>query len=212
MLTVCETFVSIQGESTYAGEVCAFVRLSGCNLSCGYCDTRYAFEHGKEMPVEDIVRWVKGQGCNLVEITGGEPLMQRETAQLADALVNQGHRVLVETNGSYDISVLPRSCVKIVDVKCPGSDMAHSFFIPNLKALTRHDECKFVISNKDDFVWSHAFVNTHRLADICTVIFSPNTTTLKPKDLAEWIIEKKPGARLGLQLHKCIWGEDVRGR
>jgi 7-carboxy-7-deazaguanine synthase len=211
MLTVCELFKSIQGESTFAGEVCSFVRLAGCNLSCSYCDTEYAKRGGTQMTADDIIAWVEENHCRLVEITGGEPLLQNEVVSLAARLCDDTYKVLVETNGSLDISSLPDSCVKIVDVKCPGSGMEPSFFMPNLNAITHNDECKFVISDKGDFDWACDFVLRHRLTNRCTVLFSPNSAKLEPKDLAEWIVQKNPGVRLGLQLHKFIWSNE-RGK
>jgi 7-carboxy-7-deazaguanine synthase len=215
MLTVCELFKSIQGESTFAGEVCSFVRLAGCNLSCSYCDTAYANQAGSgtQMTEDDILAWVELQHNRLVEITGGEPLVQKETAALAARLCDEAYTVLVETNGSLDISVLPDSCIKVMDVKCPSSGAAGSLHLPNLDALTAKDECKFVIGDRPDFDWACRFITENRLARCgCTVIFSPNHAALPARTLAEWLIEVNPGARLGLQLHKCIWGDDAKGR
>jgi 7-carboxy-7-deazaguanine synthase len=211
MLTVCETFKSIQGESTFAGEVCAFVRLSGCNLSCSYCDSVYAKKGGTPMSVDDLCAWVRTQECRLVEITGGEPMLQKETVDLAGRLCDDGHTVLVETNGSKDISALPEPCVRIVDVKCPASGAADSFFLPNLNEIRPHDECKFILCNRADFDWACDFVAKYRMAGRCTIIFSPAWNALAPKDLAAWMLEKNTGARLGLQVHKYIWG-DAKGR
>ncbi len=211
MLTVCELFKSIQGESTFAGEVCSFVRLTGCNLSCSYCDTEYAKSGGTPMSLDDILAWVEAQQCRLVEITGGEPLLQKEVVSLVARLCDDTYTVLIETNGSQDISALPDSCVKIVDVKCPGSGVESSFFMPNLAAITQNDEIKFVISDRPDFEWACDFVSRYRLTNRCTVLFSPNSSKLAPKDLAEWIVQKNPGVRLGLQIHKFIW-ENERGR
>jgi 7-carboxy-7-deazaguanine synthase len=213
MLVVCELFKSIQGESTFAGEVCSFVRLAGCNLSCSYCDTAYANKAGEgtQMSIDDIVSWASSQHNRLVEITGGEPLMQKETAGLAARLCDETFTVLVETNGSQDISVLPDPCVRIMDVKCPSSGMADSLYLPNIGALTPNDECKFVISDRGDFDWACSFLVKYRLTSLCTAIFSPNTAKLPAKTLAEWVVETNPGVRLGLQLHKCIWGDDARG-
>ena len=214
MLTVCELFKSIQGESTYAGEVCSFVRLAGCNLSCSYCDTAYANEPGcgRQMSIDEVVSWVKSRHTGLVELTGGEPLIQKDAAGLAARLCDESFSVLVETNGSQDISVLPDPCVRIMDVKCPSSGMADSLYRSNLDALKANDECKFVISDRSDFDWACLFLSENRLTRKCTVIFSPNLPFLPAKVLAEWIIETNPGARLGLQLHKCIWGDDAAGR
>jgi 7-carboxy-7-deazaguanine synthase len=212
MLTVCETFVSIQGESSFAGERCAFVRLSGCNLTCSYCDTVYAREPGTSMSVDDVYNWVRAQECRLIEITGGEPLLQKDTVELAARLCDDGYTVLVETNGTLDISPLPEPCVRIVDVKCPSSGAAGSFFMRNISELRPHDECKFVISNRADFDWAGAFAAQHRLFGKCTVMYSPSWGVLSPRDLAEWMLEAKSGARLGLQMHKNIWGADTKGR
>ncbi|HUI91664.1 MAG TPA: radical SAM protein [Chitinivibrionales bacterium] len=211
MLTVCETFKSIQGESTLAGEVCAFVRLAGCNLSCVYCDSRYARTGGTSMSVDDVCAWVRSQECRLVEITGGEPLLQKETAILAGRLCDDGHTVLVETNGSKDISMLPEPCIRILDVKSPASGAGGSLHMPNLNELRPHDECKFVLCDRADFEWAVDFVAQYRLAGRCTIIFSPAWNILAPKDLAAWMLEKNTVARLGLQVHKFIWG-DARGR
>jgi 7-carboxy-7-deazaguanine synthase len=212
MLTVCEKFKSIQGESTFAGELCVFVRLSGCNLACSYCDTAYAQEGGAVESVDDVCAWVRAQQCRLVEITGGEPLLQKDAIELAGRLCDDGHTVLVETNGTQDISPLPEPCVRIVDVKCPSSGSAGSFYLPNLNELRPHDECKFVLSNRADFDWACEFAAQHRLGGRCTYLFSPVGNKVTPKELAEWMLEKNTGARMGLQLHKYIWGENAKGR
>jgi 7-carboxy-7-deazaguanine synthase len=212
MLRVTEQFKSIQGESTYAGEPCSFIRLAGCNLTCVYCDTGYARDGGVATSIEEIVRVVETHVCGLVEVTGGEPLLQRETPELCRALLDKNYTVLVETNGSLDISALAPGCVRIVDVKCPGSGMAGSFLEKNLAALNGRDQLKFVISNAADFKWANDFVATRNLRKRCTVIFSPNTDMLRPRDLAEWIIAENAPVRLGLQLHKIIWDLDTKGR
>jgi 7-carboxy-7-deazaguanine synthase len=210
MLDVCEIFKSIQGESTYAGEVCSFVRLSGCNLECTWCDTTYAREKGTLRSVEEICTEVDGHGGFLVEVTGGEPLIQAETPALCERLLEMGHTVLVETNGSLDIAVLPRGAVRIMDVKCPSSGVSDKFRFSNIDAIRPIDECKFVLSNRDDYVWARAFSLDNGLADRCEVIFSPNLKSLPPRELAGWIIDDKLGVRLGLQIHKFIWGENER--
>ena len=212
MLSVCEVFKSIQGESTYAGELCSFVRLSGCNLHCTYCDTEYARQPGASITIDACIDAVKALGCSLVEITGGEPLLQPETPDLCGRLIDAGHTVFVETNGSLDIAKLPLACVRIVDVKCPGSGMESSFYLNNINALNASDQLKFVISDARDFDWSLNILKSKELLKRCVVIFSPNTNILKPKDLAEWIIKANVPVRLGLQLHKIIWGNDARGR
>jgi 7-carboxy-7-deazaguanine synthase len=211
MIEISEIFKSIQGESTRAGEVCAFVRLSGCNLDCSYCDTRYAREPGVIRSVDEVVKLVQSLNCKLVEITGGEPLMQHETPALCTRLIAEGYTVMVETNGSCDISVLPEGTVRIVDIKCPGSGMADSFLMKNIRVLKACDECKFVLTGRKDFDWALAFVSEYNINSICTVLFSPVHGMLESGSLAEWILECNAPVRLGLQLHKIIWGVDARG-
>ena len=210
-MKICEIYQSIQGESTYAGTPCTFVRLSGCNLSCTYCDTQYALQEGTEHSVPEIIGKVKNLGTSLVEITGGEPLLQEETPLLCRKLLSNGHTVLVETNGSLNIALLPQDCIIIMDIKCPGSGCADSFYFDNISNLRQHDECKMVISGKDDFNWALQFTCDNSLHNRCTVIFSPNTKKVSPGELAGWILEANAPVRLGLQLHKIIWGENVRG-
>jgi len=212
MLLVNELFFSIQGESTFAGERCVFVRLTGCNLRCSYCDTAYAFTNGTPMSIDDICAKVSNYHCNLVEITGGEPLLQSETPELCCRLLENGYTVLVETNGSMDIRPLPPECIRIVDVKCPGSTSGESFNMHNLNTLTGCDQLKFVISDSNDFDWAVAFIERHRLVNRYTILFSPNTTSCSVEELAGWIVENNTQVRLGLQLHKIIWGDNARGR
>jgi len=210
MLKVCEIFNSIQGESSHAGKTCSFVRLSGCNLRCTYCDTPYALTEGEELPLEQVVRSVQEHRTRLVEITGGEPLLQAETPLLCKRFLELGYTVLVETNGSLAISIVPPPAIRIVDVKCPSSGHEGSFLSKNISLLTSCDECKFVLSDKDDFFWALDVVHKENLHEIATVIFSPNMKLLPPKDLADWILEENAPVRLGVQLHKIIWG-DLRG-
>lgn len=211
MIKICEIFRSIQGESTRAGMICTFARLSGCNLTCTYCDTRYALQYGTKISVDEILTKVNDLGCRLVEITGGEPLLQKETPLLCQKLLDLGYTVLVETNGTQDISQLPDGCIKIMDIKCPGSGCADSLYRDNISHLTSDDECKMVLSGRDDFEWALEFVRQHTLHEKCTVLFSPNTQNVSPRDLAEWICKENAPVRLGLQLHKIIWGYDVQG-
>jgi 7-carboxy-7-deazaguanine synthase len=210
MINICETFKSIQGESTHAGRVCSFVRLSGCNLSCSYCDTRYAFTESRSCTIDEIMQTVESYQCKLVEITGGEPLMQSETPQLCKRLIDKGYTVLIETNGSYPIDLLPGGCIRIVDVKCPGSGESGSFLLKNIELLEPDDEIKFVISSVDDFNWSVDFVKRYNLERLATILFSPDLGKIASSELASWILEKNVPVRLGLQLHKLIWG-DKRG-
>ncbi len=209
-LTVNEIFFSLQGESSRAGRPCVFVRLTGCNLRCGYCDTTYAYQEGREMYVEQIIDEVKRHHCGLVEITGGEPLMQPETAELARWLIELDYTVMIETNGSYDVGVLPQEVVKIVDIKTPGSGEGESFIPGNLKHLEAKDEIKFVICSRADFDWAVATINEHRLTAICPVNISPAAGNVSPQEAAEWILNSGLDLRLNLQLHRIIWG-DRRG-
>ena len=210
LLKVCEIFKSIQGESTFAGRICSFVRLTGCNLACTYCDTKYAFTEGSEQTIDQIFQTIRGHRTSLIEITGGEPLLQNNTPALCKKFIDNGYTVLVETNGSVDIGLLPAGCIRIVDVKCPGSGSAGSFQIDNIEKLTKADELKFVISDKADFDWSFDFVVKHELNNRAIVLFSPCMGKLSLSDLAAWIIESNAAVRYGLQLHKIIWG-DQRG-
>ncbi|MFP4165051.1 MAG: 7-carboxy-7-deazaguanine synthase QueE [Chitinispirillaceae bacterium] len=211
MLRVCEIFKSIQGESSFAGNLCTFVRLSGCNLACSWCDTAYAREEpGREMSVEQITEEVNKYSIKLVEITGGEPLLQAETSKLCQELLQQGYTVLVETNGSQNINLLPSGVRRIVDVKCPGSGAGNSFLMDNLETLESCDEIKFVISSLGDAAWAQMFMKENELQKICSVIFSPVADQLEPKKLAEWIVDRELDVRMGLQLHRIIWG-DRRG-
>ena len=207
MLRVCEIFKSIQGESSFAGYVCSFVRLSGCNLRCSYCDTAYAWEEGECKSIDEVLTLVREHRTSIVEITGGEPLLQAETPQLCGRLLDLDYTVLVETNGSLDISVLPAGVKRIVDIKCPSSGHAGSICEKNYRHLQPGDECKFVLSDKDDFFWAVETVRRENLSETAKVTFSPNMPALSCRDLAEWIIEENAPVRLGIQLHKVIWGE-----
>jgi 7-carboxy-7-deazaguanine synthase len=211
-MLVTEIFKSIQGESTWAGLPCSFVRLSGCNLRCSWCDTAYGWDQGTAQPIEAIVAQINQHCTGLVEITGGEPLLQAETPDLCRRLLDTGFTVLIETNGTLDISVLPEACIRIMDVKCPSAGVHVPFLADNLAHLARRDECKFVIANRGDFDFAADFASVHRLYEKCNaVIFSPVLTMLKPRDLAKWILDANIPVRLGPQLHKVIWGEETRG-
>lgn len=224
-MRVTEIFRSIQGESTYAGLPCVFVRLTGCNLRCVWCDTAYAFYGGRQMSLEEVLAAVQQLATvgehriRLVEITGGEPLLQRETVPLAQRLLEQGFEVLVETSGERFIGVLPPAVVKIVDVKCPDSGEAGRFHPQNLEALSPRDEVKFVIASRRDYEFARAFLHQHRLVErVRQVIFSPvfadpagDWPGLPPRELAEWILADGLPVRLGLQLHKFIWDPAMRG-
>lgn len=209
-LLVCEIFRSLQGESTNTGRICAFIRLAGCNLECSYCDTPYARSGGRMMSIEAILGVINGYATQLVEITGGEPLLQQGTVHLARQLLACRKTVLIETNGSLDIGPLPPECIRIVDIKCPSSGMQHSFMERNISRLRSGDEVKFVIGTREDFDWALSYVKHHSLESKCTILFSPVGGRLLPEELAQWILDADAPVRLQLQLHKILWG-DKRG-
>jgi 7-carboxy-7-deazaguanine synthase len=212
MLTVNEIFHSIQGESTHSGRPCVFVRLAACDLRCSWCDTPYAFFEGTKRTVDEVAAQVTSFGCGLVEITGGEPLLQRDVYPLMDRLLASGLTVLVETGGHLSIQQVPLQVIRIVDVKCPGSGESDRNHWDNLGLLTPHDEVKFVILDRADYEFARDVVARYGLAGRCAaVLFSPVHGVLAPKELAAWILEDRLPVRLQLQAHKYIWGADVRG-
>ena len=210
-LKVNEIFFSIQGESSYAGLPCAFVRLTGCNLRCSYCDTRHAYEEGEEQTIEQVIEAVSQYPTKLVEITGGEPLLQPETPALVAALADAGHEVLIETNGSVSIECLDARATAIMDVKCPGSGMSGNMLWDNIGLLRPRDEIKFVLTDRADYEWAVEVIDKYRLTDGHIVHMAPAYGVLEPKRLAEWILKEGPAVRLGLQLHKYIWPGVERG-
>jgi len=210
-LNVHEVYRSIQGESSFAGLPCTFVRLSGCNLRCRYCDTRYAWEDGKEMSVEGVVEQVLSLGGDLVEITGGEPLIQEETRDLAASLLDNGFKVLVETNGSLDISVLPRKVIRIIDLKCPSSGENQKVMWENVWRLTRDDEVKFVVADRHDYEWARGIIRDRFGITKTKILLSTVFGELPPRNLVEWILEDGLQVRFQVQIHKLIWPRDMRG-
>ncbi len=211
-MKICEIFVGIQGESTYAGVPCTFVRLSGCNLRCSYCDTAYSYEEGVEMPVEAIMERISKEGIRLVEITGGEPLMQRvEVIELTRRLLDAGYRVLIETNGSVSIADLDGRAVVIMDVKTPASGMSNKNDMTNFLFIKPGDEVKFVICDRDDYDWSKKMVLEQGLSKRCTVLFSPAAGRVEARLLAGWILQDRLEVRLNMQLHKIMYSPDQRG-
>ena len=210
-MKVCEIFSSIQGESSYAGLPCTFVRLTGCNLRCVYCDTRYAYEEGIDMSIEQIIKTVKGFGINTVEITGGEPLIQNETVTLIQGFFEEGFVVLLETNGSVSIEHIDSRTVIIMDIKTPSSMMSGSFNKKNLDYIKDTDEIKFVLMNREDYEWARDFIRENDLLNKCNVLFSPVFGVLSPRDLSQWIINDRLKIRLNLQLHKYIYDPALRG-
>lgn len=212
MLTINEIFHSIQGESTHVGRPCVFVRLTACDLRCSWCDTPYAFDEGHKMSVDDVVARVGAYGCDLVEVTGGEPLLQADVYPLMRRLLDAGHTVLLETGGHRSIARVPAGVIRIMDVKCPASGEAGKNDWANLDLLAASDEAKFVIQDRADYEFARDVVRRHDLSARCAaVLFSPVHGVLAPRDLAAWILEDRLPVRLQLQAHKYIWGADVRG-
>jgi 7-carboxy-7-deazaguanine synthase len=212
MLTVNEIFYSIQGESTRAGRPCVFVRLTACDLRCSWCDTEYAFHEGQKRSLEDVLAEVNRYDCPLVEITGGEPLLQEEVYPLMERLLAGGRTVLLETGGHRSTARVPGAVVKIVDVKCPGSGEADKNDWSNLAALAPHDEVKFVIKDRADYEFAKDVILRHGLVSRCAaVLMSPVHGELEPRQLSEWMLADHLPARLQLQIHKFIWPAATRG-
>jgi len=210
-IVVNEIFHSVQGESTYAGLPCVFVRLTACDLRCSWCDTEYAFYEGTRREVADVVREVLEKGCDLVEVTGGEPLLQSSVHDLVAALLDQGKTVLIETGGHRDISVLDPRVKRIVDVKTPSSGESHRNRTENFEDLRDGDELKFVVQERADFEWALDMIVRHDLERRCPLLFSPVWGELEPVELADWLLAAGVPARLQLQLHKILWPEVLRG-
>ncbi len=213
MLRVNEIFYSIQGESSYAGRPCVFVRLTGCNLRCAYCDTPYAYDEGQYLNIDEIIEQVASYRCRLVEITGGEPLLQKETPHLIQRLLDKNFELLLETNGSLDISRTDGRCVKIVDIKCPSSGEEKKNDLENLKRLSAKDEIKFVIGNRKDYLYAKKIMSRAKRDNpgMKPPLFSPIYGGIDPQTLAEWILADHLEVRINMQLHKIIWGADAKG-
>ena len=212
MLTVNEIFYSIQGESTRAGRPCVFVRLTACDLRCSWCDTAYAFHEGRKMSIDEVVAVVDRYACPLVEITGGEPLLQEDVYPLMDRLLADHRTVMIETGGHRPITRVPRAVIKMVDIKCPGSGEVDKNDWTNLERLAPHDEVKFVMADRADYEFARETIARHQLASRClAILFSPVHGVLDPKALSEWILEDRLPVRLQLQLHKFIWSATTRG-
>lgn len=220
MLEVAELFYSLQGESSLAGFPCVFVRLAGCNLRCCYCDARYTYEEtGTSRSIDDILAAVADYRCPLVEITGGEPLVQDETAALCATLLGRGFQVLMETNGSLSLATVPDQVRIIMDIKCPGSGMAESLYLPNLDLLFarrqrtgRNDEIKFVLCSAEDYRWARDFIGYHRLHEHAELLFSPVIQQFSASDCAELLLDDHLPVRLQLQLHSLLWPGESRGK
>jgi 7-carboxy-7-deazaguanine synthase len=226
-MQITEIYKSLQGESTHAGLPCVFVRLTGCNLRCSWCDSEYTFHGGRRMTSEEIRDEVKNLSPHggLVEVTGGEPMLQeRELVPFMDQLLEDGYQVLLETSGERPLGRVPAGVIKIVDVKCPNSGAAGTFLLPNLEVLTKSDEVKFVLSDRTDYEFARNFAGEHNLAaKVTAVLFSPafrkdatgtrdsSHCLLDPRELANWILQDNVPVRLGLQLHKFIWDPALKG-
>ena len=211
MLEVTEIYRSVQGESTYMGFPCVFIRLTGCNLRCVWCDTTHAFHNGKKLSIDQIIGQVKSYKINLVEITGGEPLLQKEVFPLMESLLRNEFKVMLETSGSLSIENVPTEVIKIIDLKCPGSGEENKNFWKNLSHLTSKDEIKFVIADKVDYEWSKEVLKDYELDKKNSILFSPVFEKLKLKDIAELILEDNHPVRLHTQLHKHIWDKKAIG-
>ena len=208
-MKINEIFYSIQGEGKWTGLPNIFIRTSGCNLRCSFCDTKYAYDDGKEMSIDEILSQISKHPCKYICITGGEPLLQKETSDLIDALIKREYKICLETNGSITVEKLSnkKSLIISLDIKCPSSNMHKKNYLKNIFFLRKEDQLKFVIKDKDDFDYAKKLVNKYK--PICTVFFQPLWGT-NPSELANWIIKDDLDVKLGLQLHKIIWG-DARG-
>ncbi len=210
-LRITEIFLSLQGESRSIGWPTVFVRLTGCPLRCQYCDTAYAFHGGDWWDIDAILAEVAGHGARHVCVTGGEPLAQKRCIGLLERLCDAGYEVSLETSGAIDVSNVDRRVSRVLDIKTPDSAESHRNLWANLPLLTAHDQVKFVVCSRGDYEWARDIVAEHRLADTCDVLFSPSFTQLKPRDLADWIVEDRLPVRFQLQLHKILW-DDAPGR
>ena len=212
MLTINEIFYSIQGEATRAGEPCVFVRLTACDLRCSWCDTPYAFYEGQKRSIDDVISEVEGHQCRLVEITGGEPLLQEDVYPLMETLLNRGYTVMLETGGHRPIARVPTNVIKIMDVKCPGSGESDKNHWQNLDALTPHDEVKFVVKDRADYEFARQVIRQYDLPGrVAAVLLSPVHGVLDARTLSEWMLADRLQVRLQLQLHKIIWSPETRG-
>ncbi len=211
-MKICEIFYSIQGETTYSGLPCVFIRTSGCNLRCSYCDTKYAYEGGIEMPVEQVLEQARSYGCHLMAITGGEPLVQRKAvSHLMASLLESGDTVLLETNGSLGMESVDDRVVKILDLKCPDSGMSGRMDWDNIQHLNEHDQVKFVLSSRRDYQWAREVLAKYPILSELEVLLSIVLGALDARDVAKWMLDDKLNARFQLQIHKYIWHPEARG-
>ena len=211
ILKINEIYHSIQGESSFTGLPCIFVRLTYCNLRCSYCDSEYTFYEGTDMSIDEILNKIKSYSCKLVEVTGGEPLVQKGCINLLKKLVDLDYKVLLETSGSLTIKDVPKEVINIIDFKCPSSNMKKKNLWENINYLKLDDEVKFVIGNREDYDWAKNKIKKYNLTNTCKVLMSPTYKEIEPKMITEWILEDNLNIRFQVQLHKEIWPEEERG-
>ena len=211
MIKINEIYLSVQGESTHTGLPCIFIRLTGCNLRCSWCDTAYAFHEGKNMSIDEILQKVENFGIHLVEITGGEPLMQDNVYTLMKRLIEKRYKVMLETGGSISLERVPKDVIKIMDLKCPSSGEQEKNNLDNLKLLAPHDEVKFVILDKKDYEWSRDIIKRYKINETAHILISPVFDKLELKEIVKWILKDRLPVRLQTQLHKIIWDKNTIG-
>ena len=210
-LKINEIYYSIQGESSYMGVPCIFIRLTYCNLRCTYCDSEYTFHDGNDMTINEIINEIKKYQCNLVEVTGGEPLFQKGCIDLLQKLIDFKYNVLLETSGSLSIKDVPKKVINIIDFKCPSSNMKKKNHWENIQFIKPQDEIKFVIGNKEDYEWAKEKIQQYNLTNKCTVLMSPTYKEIKPKTITKWILNDNLDVKFQIQLHKEIWKDETRG-
>ena len=210
-ILINEIYYSIQGESSHLGRPCIFIRLTYCNLRCTYCDTEYAFYEGSKMDIDEIIKHIKQWDCKLVEVTGGEPLFQKECIDLLNKLKELKYEVMLETSGSLPIKNVPKDVIKIVDFKCPSSGMEKKNLWEIVNDLQLHDEIKFVIGDRQDFDWAKNKIEKYNLDKKCVILMSPIYDLIEPKIIVEWILNDNLPVRMQLQMHKIIWKSETKG-
>ena len=210
-LKINEIYFSVQGESSFSGLPCIFIRLTYCNLRCTYCDSEYSFYDGKKMKIDEILKEIKKYSCNLVEVTGGEPLLQKNCINLLNELIKNKYDVLLETSGSLSISDVPNKVINIIDFKCPSSKMDSKNMWDNINYLKKNDEIKFVIGDRIDYEWTKQKIEEFKLNKICDILISPVYGEIEPKEIVKWILEDNLKVRFQIQMHKEIWSADKKG-
>ena len=210
-IKINEIYYSIQGESSYSGLPCIFIRFTYCNLRCSYCDTEYAFHEGSEMSISEIISEINLYNCDLVEITGGEPLLQNGYIELINELEKENKKVLIETGGALPIKNISLNTHIILDIKCPSSKMSDKNLWENINHLKKSDEVKFVIGNKDDYIWTKKIIKDYNLNNLCKILISPVYNKIKSKKLVKWILKDNLNVRYQIQIHKEIWNDSKRG-